>query len=131
MQKRKYNRYCIKCVIPDTRPHIEFDRRVFVAHARRLRKEDDIDWERENDLIQLFNKFRKNEPGTYDCIVPVGRGKDSIYQVHVVKNLYDLNPLCITFRLYPVQREENLQALRNMGVDHMTSHLIQSQLTNY
>jgi N-acetyl sugar amidotransferase len=81
-----------------------------------------IDWrQREKDLVKIFQKFCKNKPGVYDCIVPVSGGKDSIYQVHLVKNVYKMNALCVTFRTLArtPRGEENLQALRNMGVDHI------------
>jgi len=116
-------KYCVKCVIPDTRPHIEFnDEGICSACQTAYEKKEVIDWDaRENSLLNIFNKFRKNVPGMYDCIIPVSGGKDSIYQVYMVKNMYKMNPLCITFR--PLSRtkcgEENLQALRNMGVDHI------------
>jgi N-acetyl sugar amidotransferase len=69
----------------------------------------------------ILDKHRRTDDTSYDCIVPVSGGKDSIYQVHMVKNVFQLNPLCVTFR--PLSRtprgEENLQALRDIGVDHI------------
>ena len=62
-----------------------------------------------------------SKAGKYDCIVPVSGGKDSTYQVHIVKNVYNLNPLCVTFRTLArtPRGEENLQSMRDMGVDHI------------
>ena len=43
-------------------------------------------------------KARSQEAGrVYDCIVPVSGGKDSHYLVYLVKVVYGLNPLCVTF----------------------------------
>ncbi len=116
-------KYCVKCVSPDTRPHIVFDSdgvcgACQMAEAKKAR----IDWEqRAIELESIFQKFRRNINGIYDCIIPVSGGKDSIYQAHTVKNIYKMNVLCVTFRTLartPVG-ESNLQALRNMGVDHI------------
>ena len=47
-------RYCIKCVIPDTRPHIEFDEEgICSACQAGYEKEDDIDWDK--GKMTLFN----------------------------------------------------------------------------
>lgn len=56
-----------------------------------------IDWkERENELIELCNKYRKND-GTYDCIVGGSGGKDSAFQSHILKYKYKMNPLTVTW----------------------------------
>jgi N-acetyl sugar amidotransferase len=119
----KMIKYCVNCVTPSTRPHIEFDENSLCSACQTAKKkEEKIDWaEREKALGKIFDKHRKNTPGVYDCIIGVSGGKDSTYQVHTVKNVYKMNPLCITFRTLArtPRGEENLQALRNMGVDHM------------
>ena len=46
-------RYCIKCVIPDTRPHIEFDEEGICKCQAGYEKEDDIDWDKRE--MTLFN----------------------------------------------------------------------------
>ena len=56
-----------------------------------------IDWEeREQELIELCNKYRKND-GSYDCIVGGSGGKDSAYQSHILKYKYNMNPLTVTW----------------------------------
>ena len=116
-------KYCIKCLSNDVRPHLEFNSEgVCSACITAMAKDSGINWkQREGTLVKIFDKFRRTQEGVYDCIVPVSGGKDSIYQVHMVKNVYGMNPLCITFRtLARTKRgEENIQALRNMGVDHI------------
>jgi N-acetyl sugar amidotransferase len=115
--------YCKKCVTPNTRPHIEFNSEgVCSACQIAEQKKVEINWnERKKTLEKIFDRHRKNRDGEYDCIIPVSGGKDSTYQVHIVKNVYNLNPLCVTFRTLArtPRGEENLQSLRNMGVDHI------------
>lgn len=56
-----------------------------------------IDWaEREKELIELCNKYRKNN-GEYDCIVGGSGGKDSVFQSWMLKYKYKMNPLTVTW----------------------------------
>jgi len=60
-------------------------------------KEKEIDWEeRERQLIQVLDKYRRNDGG-YDVIVPGSGGKDSAYTSHVLKYKYGMNPLTVTW----------------------------------
>ncbi len=115
--------YCKKCVIPNSRPKIDFDEEGICGGCRgAMEKAHEIDWvKRESELKELFDKFRSKGGSSYDCIVPVSGGKDSIFQVHMVKNVYKMNPLCVTFRTDARTRlgEHNIQALRDMGVGHI------------
>lgn len=113
--------YCTRCVTPSTRPKLSFNLKGVCSACTGAEEKKEINWkEREKELTSIFNKY-KSKGNKYDCIVPVSGGKDSIYQVHVVKNVYHLNPLCITFRTDSRTKigEHNIQCLRNMGVDHI------------
>lgn len=56
-----------------------------------------VDWdEREKELIELCNQYRKND-GSYDCIVGGSGGKDSAMQSHLLKYKYGMNPLTVTW----------------------------------
>lgn len=56
-----------------------------------------INWgEREKELIELCNKYRKND-GSYDCIVGSSGGKDSAFQSHILKYKYNMHPLTFTW----------------------------------
>ena len=50
-----------------------------------------IDWkEREKELVELCNEFRKND-GSYDCIVGGSGDKDSVFQSHILKYNYGMH----------------------------------------
>ena len=52
-----------------------------------------IDWnEREKELIDLCNKYRKKD-GSFDCVVPSSGGKDSAWVAHELKVKYNMHPL--------------------------------------
>jgi len=58
---------------------------------------EETDWEgRERELIALLDRHRSRN-GSYDCIVPGSGGKDSVYQAHILKTKYDMNPLTVTW----------------------------------
>ena len=104
--------YCTKCTTSNQRPNtsIEFKnsinaKKTFInfkdgiCDACRYSeiKNKIINWEdRENELIQLLNKHRKDD-GNYDCIVPGSGGKDSIYTAYLLKFKYGMNPLLVTW----------------------------------
>lgn len=116
-------KYCTLCVSPTTRPGLQLNAEgVCSACLMAKRKSSAIDWDvRKRSLEAIFDKHRRKADHEYDCIIPVSGGKDSVYQVHMVKNVFNMNPLCITWRtLARTKRgEENLQALKNIGVDHI------------
>lgn len=90
-------KFCTECIMPDTRPHITFNNEGVCIACQNNKKKKETDWsERYEELKALCDKYRRKEPGSYDCIIAVSGGKDSHYQVHVMKELMDMNPLLIT-----------------------------------
>ncbi|SKB95331.1 N-acetyl sugar amidotransferase [Lachnospiraceae bacterium] len=90
-------RFCKKCVMPNTRPHITFDKNGVCIACQNNEKKKKIDWDKRlKELRELCEKYRRNEEGKYDCIIAVSGGKDSHYQVYVMKELMGMNPLLIT-----------------------------------
>ena len=49
------------------------------------------------DFQKILERSKKNSGSYYDCIVPVSGGKDSTWQVYVMKKKHKMNPLAITF----------------------------------
>lgn len=105
--------FCKRCVISNQRPSssVEFkhkqnekkatigfgDDGVCDACRYHEEKEKKIAWEkREESLIELLNKHRRNDGG-YDIIVPGSGGKDSAYTSHILKYKYGMNPLTVTW----------------------------------
>jgi len=83
--------------MPDTRPYISFNEQGVCIACQNNEKKKSIDWDaRFEELKILCDKYRRKKPGEYDCIIAVSGGKDSQYQVHVMKELMNMNPLLIT-----------------------------------
>lgn len=128
--------FCKACVISNQRPNsavefqhtvkskkktINFDGEGICDACRTAEsKKDTIPWEeREKELIEICDKFRKND-GSYDCLIPGSGGKDSFYQAHVLKYKYGMNPLTVTWapHMYTDWGWKNFQAWLGAGFDN-------------
>tara|TARA_B100000965_G_scaffold406818_1_gene449130 strand:+ start:2013 stop:3239 length:1227 start_codon:yes stop_codon:yes gene_type:complete len=82
-----------------------------------------INWKkREQELVKLLNKFRKNN-GEYDCLIPGSGGKDSAFTAHILKYKYKMNPLTVTWPpiMYTDYGYKNFQNwLKVGGFDNIT-----------
>ena len=106
-----FMRYWQKCVIPETRPDITFDKSGVCDACRSAEIKEKIDWiSRKKAFEKLIEKLRNKSQNNYDCVVPVSGGKDSHYQTYVCKVKYGLNPLLVSFEPTPfsVLGEQNL-----------------------
>ena len=89
-------KYCLKCLMPDTRPGIKFVDGVCVA-CTHYEQSKNTDWaERMNEFKKLCNKHRNRNGDGYDCAIAVSGGKDSHFQVHYMKNIMKMNPLLLS-----------------------------------
>jgi N-acetyl sugar amidotransferase len=105
-------KFCKKCLMSNQRPAstiefkhtkdskkvtMNFDKDGVCDACRANEQKVSIDWkDREEKLVQLLDKYRKND-GSYDCLIPGSGGKDSAYQAHVLKYKYGMNPLTVTW----------------------------------
>jgi len=124
--------FCKKCVMSNQRPasmpeftHDKATRHVTlnldedgVCDACRFaEKKEEIDWEqREKDLLELLDTYRKND-GSYDCVAPGSGGKDSVYAAHILKYKYGMHPLTCTWPpiLYTEVGRKNFENWLNVG----------------
>lgn len=128
--------FCKKCVISNQRPNscIEYQHNneslkktigfnsegICDACLLAEQKNKSIDWmAREKELIELCNKFKKNN-GDYDCLVPGSGGKDSFYAAHILKHKYGMNPLTVTWapHMYTDWGWKNFQSWIHAGFDN-------------
>ena len=114
-------RYCIKCILPDSRPGIFLDKNGICSGCQGHILKDKINWKkRYSQLLKIVKKVKKTK-NNYHCIVPISGGKDSWYQVIEAKKL-GLKILCITWKT-PARTplgEENLKNLiKKFKIDHI------------
>ena len=113
-------KYCKKCLYPDTKPQLIFDKNGICSACNNSNLKDNINWvEKENELKKILEKYRSKDATKYDCIIPVSGGKDSTYQTLTIKKKFKLNPLVVNF--HPIDQtelgRENLENLKKIGVD--------------
>jgi len=109
-------KFCTKCIMPDTRPHITFDSKGICIACQNHEKKKSVNWDaRFEELKVLCDKYRRKNEGVYDCIIAVSGGKDSHYQVHVMKELMGMNPLLITVEDFFTMTEAGKHNLQNIS----------------
>ena len=93
--------FCKECIMPNTRPRIEFSENGVCNACMHSKKKEKINWkERENEFLNLvgnIKNYSKKNKNLYDCIVPWSGGKDSTSIALKLKFNFDLNPLLVTF----------------------------------
>jgi len=105
-------KFCKRCVMSNQRPVSEvefkhtietmkktmaFDSVGICDACRANEQKESVDWkQREEELLKLLDKYRKND-GSYDCLVPGSGGKDSAFQAHILKTKYGMHPLTVTW----------------------------------
>jgi len=112
--------YCIRCLLPDTKPELEFDENGVCSACKNAELKDTIDWtSRRKQLGEILNKYKSKDGSRYDCIIPVSGGKDSHFQTHIIKNEFGLNPLIVNFhpRDFTELGRKNIENLKSLGVD--------------
>lgn len=113
-------KYCVRCVMPHTKPDLHIDEEGVCNACRSFEKRKEVDWDqRKSELLTLLEKYRRHG-SNWDCIVPVSGGKDSTYQVIRMLQL-GLNPLCVTSTTCDQSENgrRNIQNLQRLGVDHV------------
>lgn len=109
-------KYCNNCIMPDTRPGITFNKSGVCIACQNNDKKESVDWNaRLEQLKILCDKYRRKEPGHYDCLIAVSGGKDSHYQVYIMKELMDMNPLLITVEDFFTMTEAGKHNQRNIS----------------
>lgn len=109
-------KFCTKCIMPDTRPGITFNEKGVCIACQNNERKKEVNWDsRMEELKTLCDKYRRSEPGRYDCIIAVSGGKDSHYQVHVMKELMGMNPLLITVEDFFTMTEAGKHNVKNIS----------------
>lgn len=87
-------KYCKKCVMPDTRPGITFNEDGICSACQQIEKRSFINWEsRWEEFKDICDKYRGMNGDGPDCAIAVSGGKDSHYQVYLMKNIMHMNPI--------------------------------------
>ncbi len=98
--------YCKRCLYPaNAKPGIVFDDQGICSGCRTFEQRtifrDRIDWPaRRRALEAILDEYaarQRAKRNPFDCIVPVSGGKDSHWQVWLIRKEFGLNPLLVTY----------------------------------
>ena len=100
--------------MPDTKPGVTINNDGLCQACVRYEMRRDVDWNgRFNQLKELTSKYKRTDGG-YDSIIAVSGGKDSHYQVYVLKELLGMNPLLVTVSDPFTHTEAGKHNIRNL-----------------
>lgn len=90
---------CKRCLYTSYHPlYLTFDQEGVCSGCRVHEEKDTIDWsERRKKLRSIFSQYRCTSGKNYDCIVPVSGARDSYFILYMVKKVYGMNPLLVTY----------------------------------
>lgn len=117
-------KYCKKCVMPDTRPGIVFDTEGICMPCNVQEAKKTIDYEKRfKELEILCNKYRGMNGLGYDCAIAVSGGKDSHYQVYIMKEVLGMNPVLFSVEDNFTMTEAGKHNLKNIS-EEFGCHII-------
>lgn len=113
--------YCKSCLNPSTRPNTIFDKdgHCPVCSFEFDKNNKKVNWKkRSSELLKIKKWAQKNTKSSYDCIVTVSGGKDSMRQAFFIRDELGMNPLLIS-STYPPQQlnDRGAENLSNL-IDH-------------
>ena len=109
-------KYCKRCVMPDTRPGIKFDENGICSGCQSYEHRKDIDWDaRFEEFKALCDKYRGMNGDGYDCAIAVSGGKDSHFQVYMMKEVMHMNPILFSVEDNFPMTEAGKHNIRNIS----------------
>lgn len=118
-------RYCTRCCLPETMEGINLDELGICIPCRSSEEKMHINWEeRQTALRNVIDSYRSDD--YYDCMFPMGGGKDSTYQGHMLRQILDVTPLAATHgaNWLTLTGRYNLEnCLQKFDLDHIVFHM--------
>ena len=112
---------CTRCNMPVSYEGLSLDELGVCEICRASEEKMKINWkEKRVQFEKILDRYRSEN--NYDCIVPVSGGKDSAYQMHMLKHEFNMNPLAVTYshNLFSEEGRHNLKTmLEQLDIDHI------------
>ena len=119
-------RFCTRCVYPEAAVSIVFDDEGVCSGCRVAEETralaDEGFWEERRRAFERIAGEARRGGSNWDCIIPVSGGKDSYWQTHLIRKVFGLNPLLVTYHgnNYLPEAQGNLDRMRNvLDADHV------------
>lgn len=102
--------------MPDTRPGISFNNEGVCSACQAYERRKTIDWNaRWKEFETICDKYRGMNGDGPDCAIAVSGGKDSHYQVHLMKNVMHMNPILFSVEDNFPMTEAGLHNIKNIS----------------
>ncbi|MFH2085105.1 MAG: N-acetyl sugar amidotransferase [Candidatus Omnitrophota bacterium] len=115
-------KYCKKCVQPDSRPKVYFNEEGICGACLWKEEKKTIDWQKRQQELHSVASWAKKEAknrGTYDCVLGVSGGKDTMFTALYARDRLGLK--CLLVNAWPEQMTEigrhNIENLCKLGFD--------------
>jgi asparagine synthetase B (glutamine-hydrolysing) len=109
---------CVKCILPETYPFVDFDANGVCHYCRTWKK---IEVKGEEALLRAIEPYRSKD-GSPDVIVAFSGGRDSSYGLHYVKKSLGMNPVAFTYdwgMVTDLARRNCARVCGKLGVEHI------------
>lgn len=120
---KNYLQYCTRCCMPSSNEGMQFDELGICLACRAQEQKMRINWKKSEAVLrETLEGYKEKAGDNYDCIIPISGGKDSVFQLHVLKKVYGMKPLAVTFNhnWYSETGKYNLEnALEKLEIDHI------------
>ena len=111
--------YCTNCVLPETRPGVNFDEKGVCNFCRYQKSLSGIDWlAREKEGLAIAEEVKKKR-AMYDCVVGASGGKDSMVQALYARDELGLKVLLVNVVPDTITKigRQNMDNMQKMGFD--------------
>ena len=111
---------CKKCIQPDTRLGIYFDKNGICGACIWEKEKEAIDWDlRRKELEEIASWAKNNTSSNYDCAIGVSGGKDSTLQAIIARDELGLRPLLVNSEPTGITEigKYNIENLKELGFD--------------
>lgn len=113
---------CVQCILPNGLPDVTLDSSGVCNHCRAsAARHNETPEQRRLQLARILDRYRNR--GTYDALVPVSGGKDSMYVLYLLAKEFGLTVLAYNFdNGFQSERARlNIQrAVKRLGVELIT-----------
>lgn len=111
-------RRCVRCVLPETMPFVDFDDHGVCRYCRHHRP---ITIHGADALEAMVAPYRRRD-GRPDCIVGVSGGRDSMFGLHYIKCVLGMNPVAYTYdwgMVTDLARRNVSRICGKLGIEHI------------
>lgn len=123
-KKNDHLNRCNICILPDNLPNVKINKHGVCNHCvtyiKRYKDWQDTRDIRNKNLEKIIDKV-KSTKNSYDCLIPLSGGKDSIYTLYYFAKVLKLNCLCVTVDnsyMSDIAKININNALLSSGSDH-------------